>query len=107
VSDIAKAVHRVAKRGGYDVVEEYVGHGIGLAMHEEPDIHHRYPFSGHDARLRAGMCIAIEPILTIGDAEVFTEKDGWTVRTTSGNLAAHVEHTVAITPDGPVVLTLP
>jgi methionyl aminopeptidase len=100
-------VHAVAKDGGFDVVEEYVGHGIGLAMHEEPDIHNRFPFDGPDARLRAGMVIAIEPILVAGDAEVYTEKDGWTVRTATGVDAAHVEHTVAITPDGPAVLTLP
>jgi methionyl aminopeptidase len=107
ISDIAKAVHRVAKAGGYDVVEEYVGHGIGLAMHEEPDVPNRYPFDGPDPRLRAGMCLAIEPILVAGDAEVVVDADGWTVRTVSGALACHVEHTITVTADGSEVLTLP
>jgi methionyl aminopeptidase len=107
ISDIAKAVHRVAKAGGYDVVEEYVGHGIGLAMHEEPDVPNRYPFDGPDPRLRAGMCLAIEPILVAGDAEVVVDPDKWTVRTRSGALAAHVEHTITVTADGAEILTLP
>jgi methionyl aminopeptidase len=107
ISDIAKAVHAVANAGGYDVVEEYVGHGIGLAMHEEPDVPNRYPFTGPDPKLRAGMCLAIEPILVAGVAEVRTDPDKWTVRTVSGALAAHVEHTITITEHGAEILTGP
>jgi len=105
ISDIAKAVQRVASAGGFNVVEEYVGHGIGLAMHEEPDVPNHYPFDGPDPKLRAGMCLAIEPILVAGDADVRTDSDGWTVRTTAAVLAAHAEHTITITDHGPEILT--
>ncbi|MEO7837674.1 MAG: type I methionyl aminopeptidase [Acidimicrobiales bacterium] len=105
ISDIAVAVQAVAEGGGFGVVREYTGHGIGLAMHEEPDVPNLWPSGTPDRRLRAGMCLAIEPILTEGRPEVVVDADGWTVRTVDGSRACHVEHTIAITDDGPLVLT--
>jgi len=87
------------------VVKHYVGHGIGRQMHEEPDVPNLWPFDGPNPRVRAGMCLAVEPIITAGRAKVATEEDGWTVRTIDGSLAAHAEHSVHITHDGPVILT--
>ena len=107
VGEVAKAVTAVARRAGCDVVKSYVGHGIGRAMHEMPDVPNLWPFSGPNPRLRAGMCVAVEPIITAGRANVATEQDGWTVKTLDGSLSAHAEHSVHITEDGPVILTLP
>jgi len=107
VGDVAQAVTRVAHAGGCGVVKNYVGHGIGRAMHEEPDVPNLWPFDGPNPRVRAGMCLAVEPIITGGRANVATETDGWTVKTVDGSLAAHAEHSVHITMDGPVILTLP
>ncbi|MCP2264790.1 type I methionyl aminopeptidase [Promicromonospora thailandica] len=88
----------------YGIVEEYVGHGIGSAMHQPPDVHN-YRTSGSGPRLRSGMCLAIEPMITRGGAETQVLEDGWTVVTTDGSRAAHWEHSTAITEDGIVVLT--
>jgi methionyl aminopeptidase len=86
------------------VVRAFTGHGIGRAMHEDPQVpNHGAP--GRGARLKAGMTIAIEPMLTEGDGSVRMLDDGWTVVTADGGLAAHFEHSVAITEDGPLVLT--
>ncbi len=107
VGDVARAVTGVAHGAGCGVVKHYVGHGIGRQMHEEPDVPNLWPFDGPNPRVRAGMCLAVEPIITAGRAKVATEVDGWTVRTVDGSLAAHAEHSVHITHDGPVILTLP
>ena len=107
VGEVAKAVTTVAREAGCDVVKHYVGHGIGRQMHEQPDVPNLWPFEGPNPRLRAGMCVAVEPIITAGRARVATEVDGWTVKTLDGSLSAHAEHSVHITHDGPVVLTLP
>jgi len=107
VGDVARAVTKVAHGAGCGVVKHYVGHGIGRQMHEEPDVPNLWPFDGPNPRVRAGMCLAVEPIITAGRAKVATEEDGWTVRTVDGSLAAHAEHSVHITHDGPVILTLP
>nr|MDP9334758.1 M24 family metallopeptidase [Actinomycetota bacterium] len=88
------------------VVREYVGHGIGTAMHEEPEVPNYGP-AGRGLRLRAGIVLAIEPMVTAGRAITRTLDDGWTVVTADGSRAAHFEHTVAVTDDGPVILTVP
>jgi methionyl aminopeptidase len=104
LGDIGAAVEEVATRAGYSVVREYVGHGIGTAMHEEPDIPNYGP-AGRGLRLREGMVLAIEPMVTAGKAKNRTLADNWTVVTTDGSRAAHFEHTVAITDRGPEILT--
>ncbi|MEV0892186.1 type I methionyl aminopeptidase [Promicromonospora sp. MEB111] len=88
----------------YGIVEEYVGHGIGSAMHQPPDVHN-YRTSGSGPRLRSGMCLAIEPMISRGGGETQVLADDWTVVTTDGSRAAHWEHSTAITEDGIVVLT--
>lgn len=105
VSDIGAAVEAVAIPHGYGVVRDFVGHGVGTALHEEPQIPNYGP-GGRGSLLRAGMVIAIEPMFNLGRAEVSTDKDGWTVRTRDGSVSAHFENTVAIEPDGAVVLGL-
>ena len=105
VGDVAKAVTSVAKGAGCDVVKHYVGHGIGRAMHEDPDVPNLWPFTGPNPRVRTGMCLAVEPIITAGRARVGTLEDGWTVKTLDGSLAAHAEHSVHVSEDGPVILT--
>jgi len=103
--DIGAAVQAVAEGGGFSVVREYVGHGIGRAMHEEPQVPN-YGTAGKGPTLLPGMVLAIEPMINAGTAQVRQLKDGWTVVTADGALSAHFEHTVAITEDGPVILTL-
>ncbi|MCA1581154.1 MAG: type I methionyl aminopeptidase [Acidobacteria bacterium] len=103
VSDIGAAVEAVAIPHGYGVVRDFVGHGVGTALHEEPQIPNYGP-AGRGSLLRAGMVIAIEPMFNLGRAEVSTDKDGWTVRTRDGSASAHFENTVAIEADGAVVL---
>jgi methionyl aminopeptidase len=105
LSDISHAVQAsVRGSGGYGIVEEYTGHGIGSAMHMDPPVPN-YGRPGRGPHLRPGMALAIEPMITLGDAETVLLDDGWTVITADGSWAAHFEHTVAITPDGPWVLT--
>lgn len=104
LGDIGYAVQSHAERHGYGVIREYVGHGIGRHMHEEPDVRN-YGQRHHGIKLQAGMCIAIEPMITMGKRYVHTLKNNWTVVTDDGSLAAHFENTVAITPDGPVITT--
>jgi methionyl aminopeptidase len=107
LGDIGHAVEAsVARSGRYGVVEEYTGHGIGTEMHMDPPVPN-YGRAGRGPRLRAGMALAIEPMVTLGDPETVLLSDGWTVITADGSWAAHFEHTVAITPDGPWVLTAP
>ncbi|MGE5276152.1 MAG: type I methionyl aminopeptidase [Acidobacteriota bacterium] len=103
VSDIGAAVEAVAILHGYGVVRDFVGHGVGTALHEEPQIPNYGP-PGRGAALKAGMVIAIEPMFNLGRAEVTVDKDGWTVRTRDGSASAHFEYTVALAADGAVVL---
>ena len=106
LGDIGAAVEAVATEAGFTVVREYVGHGIGTAMHEEPPVPN-YGHPGRGVRLKEGYVLAIEPMVNQGKPETETLQDGWTVVTRDGSLSAHFEHTVAITDDGPLVLTLP
>jgi methionyl aminopeptidase len=105
LSDIGNAVEQVAAVDGYGVVREYVGHGIGTRMHEEPQVPN-YGRPGRGLRLDAGLVLAIEPMLNEGGAETEVLDDQWTVVTRDGSRSAHFEHTVAITEHGPEVLTL-
>jgi methionyl aminopeptidase len=106
LGDLGAAVEGVARAAGYEVVREYVGHGIGTAMHEEPEIPN-YGTAGRGLRLREGMVLAIEPMLNVGRRTTRLLADGWTVVTADGSRSAHFEHTVAVTDSGPEVLTLP
>jgi methionyl aminopeptidase len=106
LSDIGAAVEAVAVAAGFSVVREYVGHGIGTAMHEEPAVPNYGP-PGRLVRMKEGFVLAIEPMINAGGAETETLSDGWTVVTRDGSLSAHFEHTVAVTEHGPEVLTLP
>src|SRR5438874_3467278 len=106
LSDIGHAVQTVAEGAGYSVVREYVGHGIGTAMHEEPQIPNYGP-AGRGIRLRVGHVFAIEPMVNVGEPATLLMDDGWTVVTADGSLSAHFEHTIALTEDGPEVLTVP
>ena len=103
--DISSAIQTVAEGAGFSVVREYVGHGIGQAMHEEPNVPNYGP-AGKGPLLKEGMVFAIEPMVNAGGAAVESLDDGWTVVTQDGSLSAHFEHTVAITPSGPLVLTV-
>jgi len=102
--DISAAVEDVALPRGYGVVRPYVGHGIGTAMHEEPQVPN-YRTKTKGIELAPGICLAIEPMFTLGSADVETLVDGWTVVTCDGSVAAHFEDSVAVTEDGPEVLT--
>lgn len=104
IGDIGAAVQQVAEGAGFSVVREYVGHGIGKAMHEEPQIPN-YGDPGKGMKLRQGMAICIEPMVNIGDWRTEVQDDGWTVTTLDGSLSAHFENTIAITPDGVEVMT--
>jgi methionyl aminopeptidase len=103
VSDIGAAVEAVAIPHGYGVVRDFVGHGVGTALHEEPQVPNYGP-GGRGSLLRAGMVIAIEPMFNLGRAEVSTDGDGWTVRTRDGSPSAHFENTVVIGAEGAIVL---
>lgn len=105
VGDIGFAVQSLAEENGYGVVRELVGHGVGRNLHEEPDVPN-FGNQGRGVRLKNGMVIAIEPMINAGTSSVdFDQEDGWTVRTSDRALSAHYENTVAITPDGPILLT--
>ena len=107
LGDIGSAVEEYARSHGFGVVREYVGHGIGTEMHQEPEVPN-YGKAGHGLRLRPGMTLAIEPMINLrGDGVWQDKKDGWTIRTQSGLPSAHFENTVAITENGPVILTRP
>ena len=103
VTDIGAAVERVALTHGYGVVRDFVGHGVGTALHEEPQIPNYGP-AGKGSVLRAGMVLAIEPMFNLGRAEVSVDADGWTVRTRDKSASAHFEHTVALEAEGAVIL---
>ena len=103
VSDIGAAVEAVALVHGYGVVRDFVGHGVGTALHEEPQVPNYGP-GGRGSLLKAGMVLAIEPMFNLGRAEVSVDADGWTVRTRDKSTSAHFEFTVALEPQGAVIL---
>ncbi len=105
VGDIGWAVEEHAEKYGYGIVRDYTGHGIGRSMHEAPQIPN-YGRQGTREKIRAGYCFAIEPMLNLGSPETRTLEDKWTVVTADGNLSAHAEHTIAVTEQGPEILTL-
>jgi len=105
VGDIGAAVAAHAEKNGFGVVRELVGHGVGREMHEEPQVPN-YGKAGTGLELRPGLVLAIEPMITQGGHQVNILEDGWTVVTADGKLAAHFEHTIAVTDDGPKILTL-
>jgi methionyl aminopeptidase len=104
LGDLGHTVQQVAESAGYSVVRAFVGHGIGRKLHEEPPVPN-YGEPDRGIRLREGMVLAIEPMLNVGGCEVEIKEDGWTAVTRDGSLAAHFEHSVAITKDGPVILS--
>lgn len=106
IGDIGHAIEEYCTSFGYGVVRKYIGHGVGREMHESPEVPN-YGKPGHGPRLVSGMTIAIEPMINAVGDDVKDLPDGWTVLTKSGSLSAHFEHTVAVTPDGPVLLTKP
>src|SRR5688572_185185 len=105
VGDIGWAVQEHAEKHGYGIVRDYTGHGIGRSMHEAPQIPN-YGRQGTREKIRAGYCFAIEPMLNLGTPETRTLEDKWTVVTKDGKASAHAEHTIAVTPNGPEILTL-
>ena len=104
LGDVGAAIQAVADAQGYGIVRHLVGHGIGTAMHEDPQVPN-YGRPGTGMRIEAGMCFAIEPMFNLGDDDVALLDDGWTVVTDDGSISAHFEDTIAITPTGPEVLT--
>lgn len=106
VGDIGHAVQTYVEARGYSVVRDFVGHGVGAKLHEDPSVPN-FGTPGRGVRLLPGMTIAIEPMVNAGVHTVKTLSDGWTTVTTDGKLAAHFEHSIAVTADGPVILTLP
>ncbi|MEG3030475.1 MAG: type I methionyl aminopeptidase [Oscillospiraceae bacterium] len=104
IGDIGNAVQTHAEENGFSVIREYVGHGVGQSLHESPEVPN-YGAKGRGVRLMQGMTIAIEPMINEGTCSVKVLPDGWTVKTKDGLLSAHFEHTIAITPQGPVILT--
>lgn len=104
LGDVGAAIERLAEERGHSIVRDYVGHGIGRAMHEPPQVHNHGP-AGKGLRLTPGLVIAIEPMVNLGGPAVRTLDDGWTVVTDDGSPSAHFEHTVAVTEHGPLVLT--
>jgi methionyl aminopeptidase len=105
VGDLGAAVQRRVESSGFAVVRDFVGHGIGRRLHEPPQIPN-FGTPGTGPRLRAGMALAIEPMVNVGGCEVDTREDGWTAYTVDGRLSAHFEHTVLVTENGPEILTL-
>ena len=104
IGDISHAVQAYVEARGYSVVRDFVGHGVGASLHEAPEVPN-FGKPGHGVRLVPGMTLAIEPMINAGRPEVNVLPDGWTVKTRDGKLSAHFEHTVAITAEGPVILT--
>ena len=105
IGDISNAVQKYCEERGFSVVRDFVGHGIGTKLHEDPAVPN-YGTPGRGVRLLPGMTLAIEPMINAGGYEVRQLSDGWTVKTKDGSLSAHFEHTVAITNDGPKILTV-
>lgn len=106
LGDVGNTVEEYVKERGYSVVRDFVGHGVGASLHEDPSVPN-YGKPGHGLRLREGMTIAIEPMVNEGTSEFITLDDGWTIITADKKLSAHFEHTVAITSSGPLILTDP
>ena len=106
IGDIGAAVQQYVENAGFSVVRTFVGHGVGRELHEDPEVPN-FGTAGRGQRLVSGMVIAIEPMVNEKSHVVKTMSDGWTTRTVDGGLAAHFEHTIAITPSGPVILTQP
>ncbi len=104
VGDISAAIEDVGRAGGYGIVRPFVGHGIGTEMHQDPQVPN-YRTGSRGAELHPGVCLAIEPMFTLGSGAVHVEPDGWTVSTSDGAMAAHFEHTIAVTANGPEILT--
>lgn len=104
LADISGAIEDVAHDAGYGVIRAFVGHGIGTEMHEEPQVTN-YRTGSRGRRIEPGLCLAIEPMFTLGGHEARIRDDGWTVVTADGSLAAHWENTIAVTADGPRILT--
>jgi len=105
LGDVSAAVQKVAEGAGYSVVRQFVGHGIGRSLHEDPQVPNFGP-PGRGVELKPGLVLAIEPMVNAGGREVKVLADGWTAVTADGKLSAHFEHTVAVTPDGPRILSL-
>ena len=106
LNEVGRAVQTVAEAAGFSVVREYVGHAIGTAMHEQPQVPNYWPGT-RGPMLKTGNVFAIEPMVNVGSPETVLLDDGWSVVTSDGRLSAHFEHTIAVTDDGPEVLTLP
>lgn len=106
LGDLSAAIQEYNESRGYSVVKQFVGHGVGRELHEDPEVPN-FGKAGHGVRLVSGMVIAIEPMINAGGEAVKSMPDGWTVKTKDGSLSAHFEHTIAITPDGAVILTRP
>ena len=106
MGDLGHAVQSTAEAAGFSVVREYVGHGIGRSMHEKPEVPN-YGAAGSGMKLRNGYVFAVEPMVNVGSPATELLDDDWSVVTADGQLSAHFEHTIAITPDGPQILTLP
>jgi methionyl aminopeptidase len=105
LGDISAAIGKVGRAGGYGISTDLGGHGVGRTMHEDPHIPNRGK-AGRGLRLVPGLVLAIEPwFIASGSDDIYMDEDGWTIRTADGSRAAHAEHTIAITPDGPVILT--
>ncbi len=105
VGDISAAVQQYVEARGYSVVREFVGHGVGAQMHEEPEVPN-YGRAGHGPRLCAGMTLAVEPMINAGKRDIVMLDDEWTIVTQDGSLSAHYEHSIAITKDEPILLTV-
>ncbi|MGZ4134118.1 MAG: type I methionyl aminopeptidase [Tumebacillaceae bacterium] len=105
IGDISHAVQVHAETAGFSVVREYIGHGIGRKMHEEPEVPHYGP-PGRGPRLREGMVLTIEPMINLGKRHSKVDEDNWTVRTVDGSLSCQYEHTLVITADGPQIMTI-
>ena len=106
IGDIGNTVEEYVKARGYSVVRDFVGHGVGALLHEDPSVPN-YGKPGHGPRLVKGMTIAIEPMVNVGTEKVVILDDNWTTVTADNKLSAHFEHTISITPDGPLILTNP
>jgi methionyl aminopeptidase len=104
IGDIGHAIQSYVEAEGFSVVREFIGHGIGAVIHEKPDIPH-YGLPGRGPRIKEGMVFTIEPMVNIGQWKTKMDNNGWTARTVDGELSAQYEHTIAITKDGPIILT--
>lgn len=104
IGDIGHAVQTYVEENGFSIVRDYIGHGVGKDLHEDPEVPN-YGTAGRGIRLTAGMTIAIEPMVNAGSPQVYVMPDNWTVKTKDGANCAHFENTIAITPDGPIILT--